>query len=77
MSSIPNSAIPHARPAEPEAQPADDPTLFGNLLRLAAAPALITLGLSVLTLSHLAKRLGGRRQSAILPQSATNPPISA
>lgn len=77
MSSIPNSAIPHAKPAEAQAPAPEERNLFGNLLRIAAAPALITLGLSVLTLSHLAKRFGGERQATGQPEPTTSTPVIA
>lgn len=77
MSSIPNSAIPHAKPVEPVAPANRGAKLFGNLLGVAAAPALITLGLSVLTLSRLAKRLGGGRSSARARRPAASPPAAS
>jgi hypothetical protein len=76
MSSIPNSAIPHAKPADAEPQTAEAHSLFGNLLAIAAAPALITLGLSMLAVSRLAKRFGGERH-ARSPQPTISPPTSA
>jgi hypothetical protein len=76
MSSIPNSAIPHAKPADAEPQTPKAHSLFGNLLAIAATPALITLGLSMLAVSRLTKRFGGERQSRS-PQPTISTPNSA
>lgn len=57
MSSIPNSAIPHAKPAEPQ-PPARKTTLGYRLLRVATAPAVMALGLSAMALSRVAGGIG-------------------
>ena len=73
MSSIPNSAMPHAiAEPEPEAEiaPASKPetlkdkrpSVFSRAVRIATTPMFLTLGAGAMVYEHLSKRVGSTRR---------------
>lgn len=70
MSSIPNSAMPHAiAEPEPDAAPAANPAedegkpanVFSRAVRMATTPAFITLGAGLMVYDYVSKRVGAAR----------------
>lgn len=51
MSHIPNSAMPHAKPAEPQEPAPHEPGIARQAVRIATAPAFVAIGLTAIAVS--------------------------
>ena len=63
MSSIPSSVMPHAIAAPEEPAKPETRSPFGNLIRIAAAPAITALGIGAFAVTAIADAMERRQRN--------------